>query len=123
MNGVPEYTLAAVVSVVLVVLLEVVWLRTGIFRTTRFWISMLIVLGFQVLVDGWLTKLADPIVLYDEGETLGVRLPWDIPVEDFLFGFGMVTLTLLIWVRLGSTTHARPAPTAARRRLLDEENA
>jgi hypothetical protein len=30
-----------------------------------------------------------------------VRVPWDIPVEDYLFGFSMVTLTLMLWVRLG----------------------
>ena len=60
---------------------------------------MAIVLFFMVLTDGWLTKLSDPIVLYDESQTTGLRFPWDIPVEDFLFGFSMVTLTMLLWVR------------------------
>nr|WP_246283773.1 lycopene cyclase domain-containing protein [Nocardioides perillae] len=83
------------------------WLRTGIFRTLRFWLAMAIVLGFQVPVDGWLTKLSDPIVLYAEDEMTGVRAPWDIPVEDFAFGFGMVTLTMLLWVRLGSAEDRR----------------
>lgn len=92
-----EYTLVAAVAVVLVVALELVVLRTGIFATAQFWLSMVIVLGFQVLVDGWLTKLSDPIVLYDDAETLGVRWPWDIPVEDFAFGFAMVTLAILLW--------------------------
>lgn len=100
MNGVPEYTVAALVSVVVVVALELLWLRTGLFRSLQYWLSMLIVFGFQVLVDGWLTKLSNPIVLYDDAETSGVRAPWDIPVEDFAFGFSMVTLALLIWVRL-----------------------
>jgi len=95
------YTVPAVASVVVVVLLELLWLRTGIFTTLRYWISMVIVMAFQVPVDGWLTKLSDPIVLYDEGEMTGVRIPWDIPVEDFAFGFGMVTLTMLVWLRLG----------------------
>jgi hypothetical protein len=31
-------------------------------------------------------------------------VPWDIPVEDYLFGFSMITLTLLLWVRLGRPT-------------------
>jgi len=95
------YTVPAVASVVVVVLVELLWLRTGVFTTLRYWIAMAIVLGFQVPVDGWLTKLSDPIVLYDEGEMTGVRFPWDIPVEDFAFGFGMVTLTMLVWLRLG----------------------
>ena len=77
------------------------WLRTGIFRTAQYWIAMAIVYFFHVLVDGWLTKLSAPIVIYDEGQITGVRVPWDIPVEDYLFGFSMITLTLLLWVRLG----------------------
>jgi hypothetical protein len=31
----------------------------------------------------------------------GLRFPWDIPVEDYLFGYSMVTLTILLWVRWG----------------------
>ena len=105
----PEYTVLAVASVVLVVLLELRWARTGIFTTAQYWLSMAIVVGFQVLVDGWLTKLSDPIVLYDDSETSGVRFPWDIPVEDFLFGFSMVTLTLLLWL-LAARRERRAAP-------------
>jgi hypothetical protein len=40
---------------------------------------------------------------------LGVRFPWDIPIEDFGFGFAMVTLTILLWRRL---TDRRPADRA-----------
>ena len=96
-----EYTLLAVVSVLGVVALELFWLRTGVLRTAQYWIAMAIVLVFQVVVDGWLTKLSAPIVLYDEGDITGVRVPWDIPVEDYLFGFSMITLTLLTWLHLG----------------------
>lgn len=95
----PEYTVLAVAAVALVVLLELRVLRTGLLRTGRYWGSMAIVLFFMVLVDGWLTKLSDPIVLYSDAATTGVRVPWDIPVEDFAFGFSMCTLTLLLWRR------------------------
>ena len=95
----PEYTALAAVSVLLVLAAERWWLRTGLLRTAQYWTAMAIVLFFMVLVDGWLTKLSDPIVLYDEQQTSGLRVPWDIPVEDFAFGFSMVTLTLLLWVR------------------------
>ncbi len=54
---------------------------------------------FQVPVDGWLTKLSDPIVIYSPDEMLGLRAPWDIPIEDFGFGFAMVTLAILLWRR------------------------
>ena len=94
------YTLPAVVAVVVVCLLEFAVLRTGLFRRAAYWISMLIVVAFQILVDGWLTKLSAPIVIYDESHTSGVRFPFDIPVEDFLFGWALVTAVLLLWERL-----------------------
>ena len=103
----PEYSVLAVLSVVGTVLAEVLWLRTGIFRRAQYWIAMVIVYCFHVLVDGWLTKLSAPIVIYDEGQITGVRVPWDIPVEDYLFGFSMITLTLMLWVRLGQRDDAR----------------
>ncbi|AKT50675.1 lycopene cyclase domain-containing protein [Arsenicicoccus cauae] len=99
----PEYTALAVLSVILVVLLECQVLRTGVFRTKQYWCAMAIVAFFQALVDGWLTKLSAPIVMYDPQQHLGVRFPWDIPVEDYLFGFSMVTLAILLWVRSGRT--------------------
>jgi lycopene cyclase domain-containing protein len=97
----PEYTVLAVVSVLATVAVERFWLRTGIFRTAKYWLAMAIVFAFQVPVDGWLTKLSAPIVIYDPSQMTGWRVPWDIPVEDYLFGFSMVTLTILLWVRWG----------------------
>jgi len=93
------YTVPALVSVLIVCVLEVTALRTGLFRRPAYWLSMLIVVGFQSLVDGWLTKLSAPIVVYDNRETIGIRFPFDIPVEDFLFGFALVTAVLLLWER------------------------
>ena len=95
----PEYTVLTVVSVLVVVALELFWWRTGIFRTLQYWLAMAIVFAFQILVDGWLTKLSDPIVIYNPQQMLGVRAPWDIPIEDFGFGFAMVTLAILLWRR------------------------
>jgi len=95
----PEYTVLTLVSVLAVVALEVLWLKTGIFATAQYWCSVVIVFGFQILVDGWLTKLSAPIVIYNPDEMLGLRVPWDIPVEDFGFGFAMVTLAILLWRR------------------------
>ncbi|MCP2246563.1 lycopene cyclase domain-containing protein [Lentzea aerocolonigenes] len=96
---VEEYLLAASAASVVVVLLELCVLRTGLFRRPAYWITMVIVLGFQVLVDGWLTKLDAPVVLYADWAISGVRAPWDIPVEDFLYGFAMITAVLLLWER------------------------
>ncbi|WP_338760119.1 lycopene cyclase domain-containing protein [Nocardia vulneris] len=93
------YTLPAVAAVAVVCVLEWKWLRTGLFRRPAYWLSMVIVLAFQIPVDGWLTKLHAPIVSYDPNHILGLRFPLDIPVEDFLFGFALVTAVLLGWER------------------------
>lgn len=114
----PEYTLATLLTMLAVILVELLWLRTGVFRTAQYWVSLLIMFSFQVLVDGWLTKLSDPIVIYAPESMLGVRFPWDIPVEDFGFGFAMLTLTIVIWKRLnrndsGTGAGAASTPTHA----------
>ena len=93
------YTLPAVISVVAVSVLELAVLHTGLFRKRAYWISMGIVLFFQVVTDGWLTKLSAPIVIYNSDHTSGIRFPWDIPVEDYLFGWALVTGVLLLWER------------------------
>jgi lycopene cyclase domain-containing protein len=93
------YTLPAAVAVMVVVILELAVCRTGLFRRGAYWISMVIVCCFQILVDGWLTKLSAPIVIYDEHHTMGIRFPFDIPVEDFLFGWALVTAVLVLWER------------------------
>ena len=99
--------MAAAVGAVVVVVLELAWLRTGLFRDRTYWIAMAIVFFFQVLVDGWLTKLSAPIVLYAPEQFSGVRIPWDVPVEDYLFGFALVTLVMLLWERAGRTLGGR----------------
>lgn len=93
------YTVPAVLAVIVMIALEVLVWRTGLFRRPAYWISMVIVFGFQIVVDGWLTKLSAPIVIYDDNHTSGIRFPFDIPVEDFLFGWALVTAVLLLWER------------------------
>ncbi len=93
------YTVPAVVAALAVCALELTVLRTGLFRRPAYWLSLLIVIGFQIVTDGWLTKLSAPIVIYDNRQTSGIRFPFDIPIEDFLFGFALVTAVLLLWER------------------------
>ena|ERR687893_953917 len=96
-----EYTIASVAAVIVVVAVELLWLRTGIFATATYWIAYGIIVFFQILVDGWLTKLSSPIVLYNRDEFSGWRVFFDSPVEDFLFGFALVTLPIMLWERAG----------------------
>ena len=102
-----EYSALAVTASSGVVVAELAWLRTGIFRMRAYWVAMVIVVGFQVVVDGWLTKLSSPIVAYSAEEFSGWRFPLDIPVEDFLFGFALVTSAILLWERQGLRRRSR----------------
>ena len=94
---IPEYTVMTVAGIVLVIVLEGVVFRSGIFRRAQYWIALAICLAFQCLVDGWLTKLSAPIVVYNPDMFSGIRFPFDIPIEDFGFGFAMITAVLMLW--------------------------
>lgn len=93
----PEYTFAAVAAALAVIGVELSILRTGLLREPRYWGTVAIALAFQIPVDGWLTRSDATIVSYRDEATLGVRWPWSIPVEDFAFGYSLVTLALLMW--------------------------
>lgn len=93
----PEYTVAAAAACLAVVAHELTMARTGVFRDRRFQLALGICLAFMFLVDGWLTKLSAPIVVYDEGQRTPWRVPWDIPVEDYLFGFALLTWVVIRW--------------------------
>lgn len=93
-----SYTALALLAVVLVVALDVVVLRTRLVTRRPFWVSYAIVLFFQLVLNGALTGFK--IVRYNSDQILGARLFW-APIEDILFGFAMITLTLSTWVALG----------------------
>jgi lycopene cyclase domain-containing protein len=95
----PLYPLLSVVAATAVVLTERLWLRTGLFRDRAYWIALVIVFAFMIPVDGWMSKTSDPIVIYDPGVLSGLRFPWDIPVEEFVYAFALLTLTMLLWER------------------------
>ena len=97
-----EYTLASACGVVLAVLLELLVLRTGLFRDRRYWVALAIVAAFQLLVNGVLT--CPPIVSYDPAEILGPRIAC-APVEDLGFGFAMVTTTIALWRHAAPDAH------------------
>lgn len=114
-----EYTIPAVASAVAVVVAERRLFRTGIFRSPSYWYTLAICAFFMVLVNGWLTKLSAPIVNYDPDAKTPWRFPWDIPVEDFFFGYSLITLVLILWVR--QDTPDDPAPWAPDRDAADTD--
>lgn len=71
----PEYTVGTLLAMLVVVLAELLWARTGIFRKAQYWLALGIMFAFQVVVDGWLTKLSDPIVSYHPSSSPGSGSP------------------------------------------------
>ncbi|MFN8145854.1 MAG: hypothetical protein U0R76_00200 [Candidatus Nanopelagicales bacterium] len=106
------YTQLAVLGVVVVVLLDLVVVRTRLLRRRAFWTAYAIIVFFQLVTNATLTGLR--IVRYDGAAIVGSSTPADAPppflgdgriayapFEDLLFGFALVVLTLVLWVRLG----------------------
>lgn len=107
-----SYTALAVLGALAAVLLDLAVLRTHLLRRKVFWVSYAIVVTFQLITNGVLTGLR--IVRYDPGGIVGLRVA-HAPVEDLLFGFAMVTMTLSLWVWHGRRAQRRAARPATRR--------
>ena len=88
-----EYTLLSIISVFLALFLDRVS-RIRILKRAEYYIFLLVIIIFKFLVNGHLT--GKKIVLYEPRFFLGIRLG-SIPLEDFLFGFSMVTIAIITW--------------------------
>ena len=106
------YTQLALLGVAVTVLLDLVVLRTRLLLRKAFWVSYAIIVFFQLVTNGVFTGLR--IVRYDGAAIVGSSTPVDAPppflgdgriayapLEDLLFGFALVVLTLIMWVWLG----------------------
>jgi lycopene cyclase domain-containing protein len=101
------YTDAALLGVAFAVMLDLGVLRTRLLRRKAFWASYLIIVAFQLIVNGILTGRR--LVVYSPVAVLGGATPqflggWRLayaPVEDLLFGFSLVVQTLAWWVWWG----------------------
>lgn len=92
------YTAAAVAGVLAAAAMDLVVLRVRLLARAVFWACYPIVLLFQLVSNGILT--GRQIVIYTPSAILGWRIV-HAPVEDLLFGFAMVLLTLDLWVWWG----------------------
>ena len=106
------YTEIGLMAVVLAIAYDRFFTRTSILRTKLFWVSYAVVVFFQLLTNGVLTGLK--IVRYNGdfiiGEsTLDSATPAFLgsgriafaPIEDLLFGFAMIVVTIATWVWSG----------------------
>jgi lycopene cyclase domain-containing protein len=100
------YTQLALSAVAVVLVWDVAIVRTALVRRKSFWISYAIMLGFQLIMNGVLAGV--PVVRYAPSAITGHRIVY-APVEDLLFGFAMILLTLSTWVWLGRG-RLRPGP-------------
>jgi lycopene cyclase domain-containing protein len=70
--------------------------RTRLFTTKKFWAFQLIVLILTALYDHFAAGMN--LFLYDQSIIIGAKI-FKVPIEDFLFGFNLITLNLIIFTR------------------------
>ena len=99
------YTVAAALGVIAALVLDLAVLRTRLVLGRVFWLSYVIIIGFQLVVNGILT--ARGVVRYDPTAILGWRIAY-APVEDLAFGFALVLTTLVLWVFWERRFEAQP---------------
>lgn len=101
------YTELCVVALVASLVLDLFVLRTRLVTRRAFWVSYAIIIGFQLLTNGWLTGRrivtynADVVIGGAEPVLLGSGRLFYAPVEDLAFGFALVLQTLAWWVFWG----------------------
>jgi lycopene cyclase domain-containing protein len=104
------YTMAALLGAAGAVLVDLC-LRTRLVTRGVFWATYPIVVFFQLVSNGILTGRR--IVRYDPDAIIGWRLVY-APVEDLVFGFALVLLSLSLWVFWGRRG-VQPSPRAGER--------
>ena len=98
-----EYTILSLLSVIAVLLLDRL-LRTRVITRGVFWVFLAVMYAFKIPSNGYLT--GRPIVLYGEKFFMNVRL-LTIPLEDFVYGFGLMALTIILWEHFKRKEEAR----------------
>lgn len=88
------YSDIALDAVLVAVLLDLFVLRSQIITRGLFWLTYGLILPFQLLTNWWLTS--KKIVMYSPSQIIGRRLA-GAPIEDLLFGFSLIVLTLSLW--------------------------
>jgi lycopene cyclase domain-containing protein len=109
------YTALALACVVLALVLDRWVARTRVTSTRDWWFAYAIIVFFQLLTNGWLTGRG--IVRYSGDAILGsgeIRFVGDgrlvfAPVEDLMFGFGLVLCSCVAWTWLGRRAAFRDA--------------
>lgn len=106
------YTQLSLLGILIAIGLDLFAFRTRLLTRKVFWTAYAIIVFFQLVTNAVLTGLR--IVRYNGDDIVGSSTPLDgpppflgdgriafAPVEDLLFGFALVLLTLTLWVFWG----------------------
>lgn len=106
------YTQLAIIGVISVIVIDLFIARTRLVTRKAFWVPYAIIVFFQLLTNGVLTGLR--VVTYNGDVIIGESTPLDgpppmlgegriffAPLEDLLFGFALVLLSIVMWVVWG----------------------
>ena len=88
------YSDIALDAVIFAILIDLFVIRTQLITKGIFWLTYLVILPLQLITNWWLTS--KNIVRYSPSQIIGRRIA-GAPVEDLLFGFSMIVLTLSSW--------------------------
>ncbi|MBP9700370.1 lycopene cyclase domain-containing protein [Candidatus Woesebacteria bacterium] len=88
-----EYLLVSIVAVTLVLLLDQLC-QTKLSRRKSFWILQGIVFVLASVVDNIIS--GRPYVYFNPEFIVGLRVVF-VPIENYLFGFSMITLNLILF--------------------------
>mgnify|MGYP003344375934 CR=1 FL=1 len=114
----------SLVMVFIVVVADLLVFRTRVVLRRTFWVAYAIMLFFQLIINGLFT--GPGIVRYNGDAILGESSPDTgappfvgsgrlafAPIEDLLFGFALICLTVALWSyfgRLGVSREPRSGP-------------
>ena len=106
------YTQLGIVAVIVAIVLDLFVFRTRMVTRVAFWVSYAIIVFFQLITNGMFTGFG--IVQYDGDAIVGSTSPQQgappligdgriafAPLEDLLFGFALILLSLSLWVMFG----------------------
>lgn len=118
------YTELALLAITVVLGLDWFVFQTRLTKRRVFWVSYAIIVFFQLVTNGVLTGLeivtynGDDIIGSQDAQFIGDGRLAFAPIEDVLFGFCIVLLTLDLWVWWGKRGIQRE-PTAGSPRWRD----
>ena len=93
-----NYTQLALLMTVLAILFDLYVTQSKMVTRKSFWNAYSIMLFFQLITNWWLTSRG--ILTYDKDVIIGTRIA-AAPIEDLLFGFSMITMTISLWIYWG----------------------